>query len=66
MTTIKIQRCLEKKRKPIYSTASVHNPTVEIPTLDRRTDTAIQNIHISEEMVRRDILNLNANKSCGS
>ena len=58
---------VEKARLLQNQFSSVFNqePDGEIPTLGRRTDTVIQNILISEEMVRREILNLNANKSCG-
>ena len=38
-----------------FSSVSIQEPDGEIPTLDRRTDTAIQNIHSSKEMVRREI-----------
>ena len=43
-----------------FSSVFTQEPDGEIPTLDRRTNTAIQNIDISEEVVRREILNLNA------
>ena len=36
-----------------------------ISTLGKRTNDCIHNLYITEEMVRTEILKINANKSCG-
>ena len=36
-----------------------------LPTLEMRTDKKIEHLHITEEMVRKEILTLNINKSSG-
>ena len=48
-----------------FSSVYTHEPEGEIPTIDRRTDKRISDLYISEEMVLKQLINLNVNKSCG-
>ena len=40
-------------------------PEGELPVFDKRTDNTISDLFITEDMVRKEINNLNVNKSCG-
>ena len=42
-----------------------HEPTGDIPTLTRKSKSNLIDINISKEMVRKEILKLGINKSCG-
>ena len=37
----------------------------EIPTMDKRTDKKLASLRVAAELVRKEILSLNINKSCG-
>ena len=48
-----------------FSSVFTREPDGEIPTLNERTHVTINSINVTQEMVRTEILKLNANKSCG-
>ena len=48
-----------------FSSVFTKEPEGEIPKLDRRTSKYISSLQITEDMVRKGILKLNLNKSCG-
>ena len=48
-----------------FASVFTKEPDGEIPQLERRTDTTINDIVITEEMVKQIIKMLNVNKSCG-
>ena len=47
------------------SSAFTREPEGEIPKLDIRANTCINNLLVTEEMLRREIVNLNVYKACG-
>ena len=52
---------LQKQFVSVFTT----EPNAEVPVLDKNTEVNLPNIIITEEMVRKEILKLNVNKSCG-
>ena len=48
-----------------FSSIFTQEPQEEIPFLNKRTDTCVRNIVVTKNMVRKEILGLNINKSCG-
>ena len=40
-------------------------PDGDIPTFESRTESSLTNLYVTEEMVRKELKNLNAIKSCG-
>ena len=47
-----------------FSSVSTREPVSETPAFNNRRNTHIFNLHITVEMVRWEILNINANKPC--
>ena len=52
---------LQKQFSGVYT----REPDGDIPTLGSRTESSITNLYVTEEMVRKELKNLNAIKSCG-
>ena len=48
-----------------FSSVFTKEQSDNLPTLEMRTDKKIEHLHITEEMVRKEILTLNINKSSG-
>ena len=48
-----------------FSSIYVKEPEGDIPILNCRTLMSIAELHVTSNMVRQEILNMNVNKSCG-
>ena len=48
-----------------FSSVYTREPDGDIPTFESRTESGITNLYVTGEMVRKELKNLNAIKSCG-
>ena len=48
-----------------FCSVFTNEPEGDIPILTRRTDTCISTMHVISDMVKKKIMDINVNKSCG-
>ena len=48
-----------------FTNVYTREPEEDMPSFDERTDSLLQELHITEEMISKQLNSLNVNKSCG-